>query len=148
MTKILEAYCSLHWADGKQKVLATDADVALSWDGDEVIFDLCAQHKREIVKMPLAEVIALGQPTRRPSRGKAPGQGHGGGRVQPVGGEADLIRQWVDAEQIMAADINPDDPGPRRLAYKGRSGGQYFPKGLLERWDAEQARRARKEPAA
>ena len=152
MTKILEAYCTIHFRDG-DKVLAADTDVALSWAGQALTLDLCAQHRRDIDAggWTLADLLKLGDPAppaaltkRRAPAAAIEDRGYKdaeGKWQQPAGRTADAIRKWARRHEIMSRD-----DGPERLAYQNKSGhGNYFPIWLLQAYDE---RDQPKEPAA
>jgi hypothetical protein len=155
MTKVVEAYCTLHWkAEPQERVLAAHADLELSWAGQAVTLDLCAKHKREVDhgKHPLPDLLALGDPvppaalTKR-RRVQGPGtvedrhyKTPDGGWQQPAGRTAEAIRAWTREHNIMARDEPP------RLAFANKQGhGNYFPIWLLQAYDE---RDQAKEPAA
>jgi hypothetical protein len=140
MTKVLEAYCTLHWkGEPQERVLATARDVALEWDALRVVLDLCALHKREVDagKWPLPELLAMGDPAAPAPPGlrgrQRAGKGHSHGKYpQPTGAEADAVRAWIKANNFRNKDY-PDIYAFQR----GQGGGYYVPVGLLERWAAE-----------
>jgi hypothetical protein len=139
MTKVLEAYCTLHWkSEPQERVLATARDVALEWDGMRVVLDLCALHKREVDagKHSLPDLLAAGDPAAPalPMRNRQrAGKGHGGGKYpQPTGPEAEAVRAWIKANNLR------NESFPDVYAYqRGNGGGYYVPVALLERWAAE-----------
>lgn len=141
--KTVESWCDLHWAAGQAKVTADHPDVELTWDGQPLVLDLCGEHKATAPDLPLGELLAAARPASPQERRRiapapatrAAARKPSGGWVQPAGDEADQIREWVKAEQIMSRD-----DGPARLAYVGKSGqGQYFPVWLLKMWTARKA---------
>lgn len=135
--KTVESWCDLHWHQDEAKVPATREDTELEWDGAPYVIDLCDEHYKTAPDLPLAVLLAAARtaaPKRKisaPPQTREVTQGARGGWVQPAGDEAAAIREWVDAERIMARN----EPG--RLAYEARSGqGQYYPVWLLKQWVA------------
>jgi hypothetical protein len=136
VTKVLEAYCTLHWkSEPQERVLATARDVALEWDARRVVLDLCALHKREVDagKWSLPDLLAAGDPAapagaarHGPPRVSSRGRGK---TPQPTGNEADAIRLWIRAGNYRNRDY------PEFYAYqRGQGGGYYVPVPLLLEW--------------